>query len=85
MGDWLQGFGSGLGASRPRPPRPVAGAAPQTGAWTKGASRVVKEVACCPECGCLRVKIRTNKGAVVYMECLGCGHGWKDKRAPRLA
>ena len=101
-GGWLQGFGGGYPprprAPRPAelpaptPPPPAKDGSGKTGksgplsAWRAGQVRAVVEVACCPKCGSLRVKIRTNRGPdTVLMECAECGHRWKDARAERLA
>ena len=94
-GDWLAGYGGGY---VPRSPRPVeqrkAPPAPPEGGtgksddqsgWRKGQTRVSALVACCPECGHDRIKIRTPLGAtLVQFQCRRCGHEWKDARCDRL-
>ncbi len=91
MTDWLSGF------SRPRPFRalppseppaavpPSASLAAPSGPWRKGQTRTLLEVACCPDCGSLEVKIRTPRGDRVLLVCLLCGHEWKDARCRRVA
>lgn len=92
MSDWLAGFGGYAPRSpRPRPAAPPAAAdhgdeSEPSPYWRKGQTRTRAEVACCPECGATRIKIRTPRGHMtVLLECLKCGHNWKDQRCDRLA
>jgi hypothetical protein len=101
MSDWLAGFGGNQGGytPRPRPPgqrepeRAPLPTPPKGGSgvvsnrqWTPGQARASAEVACCPKCGALRVKIRTPIGdTTVLMECRDCRHRWKDQRCDRIA
>lgn len=76
-------------APLPLPPKGgsgVSGKSDRQASWKPGQVRAVVEVACCPKCGSLRVRIRTTRGeSIVLMECAGCKNRWKDERADRLA